>query len=88
MSLVLLLLLKLFLCQSLFQELSHSLLFHIHRLISIIATDRFARDILRHWVPVRIQLISISIDVVLLCLRSELLLAFRLSLFKVCCVNS
>ena len=88
MSLVLLLLLKLFLRQSLFQELAHGLLFHIHRLISIIATDRFARDILRHWVPVRIQLISISIDVVLLCLRSELLLAFRLSLFKVCCVNS
>ena len=88
MSLVLLLLLELFLCQSLFQELSHGLLFHIHRLISSIAANRLARDILRHWVPVRIQLISISIDVVLLGLRSKLLLALRLSLFKVCCVNS
>ena len=67
MSLVLLLLLELFLSQSLLQELSNSFLLNIHRLISI-TTDRFARYIIRYWVPVRIKLISISIDVVLLCL--------------------
>ena len=66
MTLVLLLLLKLFLRQSLLQELSHSFLLHIHRLISVIAADRFACNIMRNWVPVRIQLVSISIDVVLL----------------------
>ena len=87
MSLVLLLLLELFLSQSLLQELSNSFLLHIHGLISI-TTDRFARYIMRYWVPIRIKLISISIDVVLLCLRSELLLALGLSLFKVRCVDS
>ena len=84
MSLVLLLLLELFLSQCLLQELSNSFLFHIHGLISI-TTYRFARYIMRYWVPIRIKLISISIDVVLLCLWSELLLALRLRLFKVCC---
>ena len=85
MSLVLLLLFELFLCQSLLQELSHSFLFHIHWLFTIIAADGFACDIMWYWVAIWIQFISISIDVVLLCLWSELLLAFRLRLFKVCC---
>ena len=65
MSLVLLLLLELLLSQSLLQDLSHSFLLHIHGLLSVIA-DGLTRDVVCYRVPIRIQFISISIDVVLL----------------------
>ncbi len=79
---VLLLLFHLFLCQRLFQELSHSLLLDVNWSIT---SCSFLCSLNGHGICLGIQFVFVSVDTILMSLRPEFLFTFRLCCFKISC---